>query len=101
MPADDARHAMVDMRDEYDLLSSLIILGGLISLIEYSSISTSWSSSLRKRGKAAGDEATGKHSSSPDSSMDRKPMISNPSLDSILDRVYRQGSQEKRQEDSA
>ena len=41
MPIDDARHAMVDMRDEYDLLSSLIILGGLISLTEYSSIRTS------------------------------------------------------------
>ena len=97
MPTDDARHAMVDMRDEYDLLSSLIILGGLISLSEYSSIRTSWSSSLRKRGKAAGAVPTGKYNSSPDSSMDRKSITSNPSLDSILDRVYRQGSQEKRQ----
>ena len=52
---------------------------------------------MRKRGKAAGEFPTGKHSSSHDSSMDRKSMISNPSLDSILDRVYRQGSQEKRQ----
>ncbi len=78
---------MVDILDEYDLLSSLIILGGLISLSEYSSIRTSWSSSLRKRGKEEGDEATGKCSSSPDSSMDRKSITSNPSLDSILDRV--------------
>ena len=52
---------------------------------------------MRKRGKAAGDEATGKYSSSPDSSMDRKSITSKPNLDSILDRVYRQGSQEKRQ----
>ena len=87
MPIDDARHAMVDMRDEYDLLRSLIILGGLISLSEYSSIRTSWISSLRKRGKDAGDEATGKCNSSPASICDRKSMISNPSLDSILDRV--------------
>ena len=39
MPADDASEAMVDMRDEYDLLSSLIICGGSISFAEYSSIS--------------------------------------------------------------
>ena len=97
MPIDDARHAMVDMRDEYDLLRSLIILGGLISLSEYSSIRTSWSSSLRKRGKAAGAVPTGKHSSSPASICDRKSIASKPSLDSILDRVYSQGSQEKRQ----
>ena len=54
---------------------------------------------MRKRSKAAGDAPTGKCNSSPDSSIERKSMISNPNLDSILDRVYRQGSQEKRQEE--
>ena len=52
---------------------------------------------MRKRGKDGGDEATGKYNSSPDSSMDRKPIASRPSLESILDRVNRQGSQGKRQ----
>ena len=93
MPADDASEAMVDMRDEYDRRSSLIICGGSISFAEYSSISASWSSSLRKRGKDGGDEATGKCRSSPASSMERKAITSRPSLESILDRVNRQGSQ--------
>ena len=52
---------------------------------------------MRKRGKEEGDEATWKYSSSPDSSMDRKAITSRPSLESILDRVNRQGSQGKRQ----
>ena len=52
---------------------------------------------MRKRGKDGGEEATGKCRSSPESSMERKAITSRPSLDSILDRVNRQGSQGKRQ----